>query len=122
MKIDPKNFPLPYFMGGVIKTMNEKPNSPTRSKSEFSGENFDDDFSQVVVLPRWLFWTLVTTMMISMSFAVWLHRQYASIENPNLPRIINVDGGCTIEARAVTLKGTTTAYRLLPVDAPTPAR
>jgi hypothetical protein len=117
MKIDPKNFPLLYFIGGVIKNMNNNPNSPTRSKLAFSDENDGDDFSKVVILPRALFWFLVGLPILAGSTLFWVYTQYEELKNPDLPRVIQVDGGCTIEAKAITLKGTATTYRLVPVDA-----
>jgi len=102
--------------------MNNNPNSPTRSKLPFSDENDGDDTSKVVILPRWLFWSLVMLTVTSGTVMVWLLRQLPDPDGQNLPRVIKVDGGCTIEAKAITLKGTATAYRLLPVDAPPPKR
>jgi hypothetical protein len=102
--------------------MNNNPNTPTRSKSPFSDENCDDDTSPVVVLPRSLFWFLVLFGLFSGATLVWMITQADAQESQNLPHVIKIDGGCTIEANAVTLKGTANSYRILPVDSPPPKR
>jgi len=98
--------------------MNNNPNSPTRSKLPFSGENDGDDTSKVVIVPRSLFWVLVILPLMTGSILMSVYSQNVELRNPDLPRVIKVDGGCTIEAKAITIKGVATAYRLLPVDAP----
>ena len=102
--------------------MNNNPNIPTRSKSPFSGENRDEDTSPVVVLPRALFWILVLFGLMSSATLVYMVRQEGTQESQDLPHVIKVDGGCTIEASAVTLKGPANSYRILPVDSPPPTR
>ena len=102
--------------------MNNNPNTPTRSTSPFSGENRDDDTSPVVVLPRSLFWFLVLFGLMSGATLIYMIRQEDTQESLNLPHVIKIDGGCTIEANAVTLKGTANFCRILSVDSPPPTR
>jgi hypothetical protein len=102
--------------------MNNNPDSPTRSKSAFSDENPDDDTSKVVFVPRWLFLALIGIAMFEATFLFFLFQTGTVDRIMAGPHTIKVDGGCTIEAKAVTLKGAASAYRLVPVDSPPPTR
>ena len=106
--------------GGVNLTMNNNPNTPTRLKSFFSGENYDDDTNPVVILPRHVFLILVALCLMQTAVLLYLIRHPELLENQSVPAVIKVDGGCTIEANAITVKGTANSYRILPVDSPPP--
>ena len=102
--------------------MNNNPDSPTRSKLAFSDENPDDDTSKVVFVPRWLFLTLIGGLFFESAVLFFLVHNGTAERYMTGPHIIRVDGDCTIEAKAVTLKGAASSYRLVPVDSPPPKR
>jgi hypothetical protein len=95
------------------------PNPPTRSKPEFLDRFSDDDTSPVVVLPQFWFVFLVLLCLMETGLLLYFARQQGEQENLAETRTIKVDGGCTIEASAVTVKGDAAAYRLLPIGTPT---
>ena len=75
--------------------------NPTRSKSAFFRKIFDDANSKVVIVPYALFWIWAIVPVITGSLCMAYYQRCAELENPQLPRVIKVDGNCIIEAKAV---------------------
>jgi len=103
-------------VGGVGNTtMKKLLNLFTRSKPACSDEDNGDDTSKMVIIPRFLFLILAVLPLMLGGVVLWLSRHYADLDNPTLPRVVKIDGACTVEAKEITIKAENGVFRLGPV-------